>query len=80
MENYCIIITGLPGSGKSTIGRLIAKALNIPMFDKDDYLEKLFEERGINDLAWRQKLSRESDLQFVGEISRLRRGDFGDGC
>ena len=64
MENFCIVVTGLPGSGKTTIGNIVAEKFDVPLLDKDDYLERLFEERGIGDLAWRQKLSRESDALF----------------
>ena len=31
---------GLPGSGKSTVGRLCAKALNLPFVDADKFLEQ----------------------------------------
>lgn len=63
-ENFCIVVTGLPASGKTTVGRMLAEALSIPFFDKDDYLEALYEARGIGDGAWRQMLSRESDVHF----------------
>lgn len=72
MDNFCIVVTGLPGSGKSTIGKIVAEKLNLPMLDKDDYLERLFEEQGIGDLAWRQKLSRESDKLFQRDAMRLK--------
>ena len=58
------VVSGLPASGKSTVGIQVAAALGIFCLDKDDFLEALFEERGVGDLAWRQKLSRESDAQF----------------
>ena len=64
MTNFCIVVTGLPGSGKTTIGKKIAQGLEIAFLDKDDYLEALYEERGVGDTAWRQALSRESDLFF----------------
>jgi len=44
--NRYIILTGLPASGKSTLGRAVAAALGLPMLDKDDILEALgLEER-----------------------------------
>ena len=33
-----LIFVGLPGSGKSTVGRLCAKALNLPFVDADKFL------------------------------------------
>ncbi len=68
--NLCIVVTGLPGSGKTTVGRNVARHLNFSFLDKDDYLEALFEERGIGDLIWRQSLSRESDLLFQRDAAR----------
>lgn len=66
-NELCIYITGLPGAGKSTIGKYVSDFLSIPMLDKDDYLELLFESRGVGDSHWRQKLSREADLLFRNE-------------
>ncbi len=63
-NELCIYITGLPGAGKSTIGKHLSDFLSIPMLDKDDYLEMLFESRGVGDSNWRHKLSREADLLF----------------
>jgi len=35
----CIILTGLPGSGKTTCGALLGKALNLPFCDTDEIIE-----------------------------------------
>ena len=63
----CVVITGLPGSGKSTLGREIARHLNAVCLDKDDYLEDLFDQRGIGDENWRRSLSDESNHQFQSD-------------
>jgi shikimate kinase len=34
------ILVGLPGSGKSTIGRRLAKALDVDMLDTDAAIEQ----------------------------------------
>jgi predicted enzyme related to lactoylglutathione lyase/gluconate kinase len=57
-----IVVTGLPASGKSTVGAAVAAALGLPLFDKDEILEALFEGLGTGDADWRTKLSRASDL------------------
>ena len=56
-----VVVSGLPGSGKSTLARSLAAPLDLPVIDKDDILESLFESKGIGDAAWRRALSRESD-------------------
>lgn len=39
-SNKIIFITGVSGSGKSTIGSLLAKDLSVPYFDGDDFHSK----------------------------------------
>jgi hypothetical protein len=71
MRRLFVIVSGLPGSGKTTVARHLAPALGLPLIDKDDILERLFETKGIGDAAWRRALSRESDaiLQREAVIS-----------
>ena len=63
-----VVVSGLPGSGKSTLARRIASALNLPLIDKDDLLEGLFESRGVGDAAWRRQLSREADAVLESQV------------
>lgn len=67
-----IIVTGLPASGKSTLGRAVAAALALPMLDKDEILEALFENRGIGDAEWRRKLSRLADEELRTKAFQLK--------
>jgi hypothetical protein len=62
-----VVVSGLPGSGKSTLAQRLAPLLNLPVIDKDDILERLFEIKGIGDAAWRRALSREGDQLFQTE-------------
>jgi hypothetical protein len=64
MIRLFVVISGLPASGKSRLARRLGPALNLPIIDKDDILESLFESKGIGDAAWRRTLSRESDEIF----------------
>ena len=56
-----VVVSGLPGSGKTTVARRLAPALGLPLIDKDDILDRLFESKGVGDFEWRRTLSRESD-------------------
>ena len=68
MQRY-IIVTGIPASGKSTIGYLVAKALGLPVLDKDEILEATFNSQGIGNAKWRSQLSRaaESIIRWLNQ-------------
>lgn len=59
-----IILSGLPGSGKSTLGKQLSYVFKLKFIDKDDILEDLFESDGVGDSNWRRRLSRNSDEIF----------------
>ena len=40
---YCILVTGIPASGKSTIAEFLSHALHLPMISKDRIKEDLFD-------------------------------------
>lgn len=44
-----IVIIGMPGSGKSTLGKIIGEKLNRPFIDMDDYIE-LNEKKSIKEM------------------------------
>ena len=56
-----VVVTGLPGSGKSTVGAAIGEALALSLLDKDEILEALFHALGVGDAQWRRQLSRAAD-------------------
>jgi AAA domain len=62
-----VVISGLPGSGKTTPGLRLAEALSFRLIDKDTVLDRLFEEKGVGDAPWRRALSREADVLFRTE-------------
>jgi len=59
-----VIVSGLPASGKSTVGHDIANGLGLPLLDKDVVLESLFERIPPTDANGRNELSRLADELF----------------
>lgn len=56
-----IVVSGLPASGKSTVGGLLHRELGLPLLDKDTILESLYDALGCRDRRERSRLSRASD-------------------
>jgi len=67
--NRYVIVSGLPASGKSTLARALARALSLPVLDKDDFLEALFDSVDV-DARLRSKLSRAADQEFRERAER----------
>ncbi|NVE94241.1 AAA family ATPase [Altererythrobacter lutimaris] len=63
-QNGFVLVSGLPASGKTAIGKKLAEAICWPFLDKDQFLEAEFEKFDDVDMALRQKLSRKSDVRF----------------
>lgn len=70
MQDAAIMISGLPASGKTSVGKAVSKLLDVPFLDKDDILEELFERKGIGDQSWRTQLSIESNSIFERRAKR----------
>lgn len=53
---FLIIITGLPGTGKTTLGKKIAQEFHLPFICKDNFKEILFNVLGYKDREWSKKI------------------------
>ena len=51
-----IVITGLPGSGKTTVAKFVSSKLSMPLIEKDMIKELLFNSLGWSDREWSKKL------------------------
>ena len=60
-----VVVSGLPGSGKTTLARPLARVLGLPLLDKDDVLESLFDSLGCSTPQERQRLSRAADVVLL---------------
>ena len=71
MTARLVVVSGLPGSGKTTVGTALSRRLSMPLIDKDAILEALFDSLGCPDRVERYRLSRASDevLYTLAEAS-----------
>lgn len=53
---YCIIITGVPASGKTTLAHYLSESLHLPMASKDEMKEILFDTIGFTNRTEKVKL------------------------
>jgi predicted kinase/GrpB-like predicted nucleotidyltransferase (UPF0157 family) len=51
-----VVVSGLPGSGKTTLARALAGELRIPLLSKDVIKEALYDGLGIGDVDWSKQL------------------------
>ncbi len=68
-----VVLSGLPGSRKTTVARPLSAALGLPLLDKDDILESLFEGLGVPTPEERSRLSRASD-RVLSDLARTSQG------
>lgn len=63
-------LIGMPGGGKSTVGRVLARQLDIPVFDSDAEIEKRLGGESIKDYFARQGEASFRDLEseVIGEL------------
>ncbi len=67
----CLVLVGLPGSGKSTVGRQLSRRLALPFFDSDQVIEQrlgcsireFFEREG-------EERFRDLEAEVIDELTR----------
>lgn len=63
-----IIISGAPGTGKTTISLELAKRLKYRLISKDDFKLFLFEKYGFNSIESKKKLDEKAEKMFWSQI------------
>ena len=53
---YCILVTGIPAAGKSTMAEVVSEKLKLPVISKDTIKELLFDNVGFQSRAEKVKL------------------------
>lgn len=56
MKPTLIIITGFPGTGKTSLGKKISNKFDLPFVSKDAFKEILFDVLGTKDREWSKKI------------------------
>jgi predicted kinase len=51
-----VLVSGPPGSGKTTLARELAPTLGLPLIAKDDIKETIFDSMGWSDVDWSRKV------------------------
>jgi predicted kinase len=69
-----VVVTGLAGSGKTTVAKPLAEALGVPLISKDAIKEALFAAVGAGDFDWASLLSRAADAALVRIAAGLHQG------
>ena len=72
MKNrFMIIVTGAPGTGKTTLSKKLSERYSIPLVAKDEIKELLFDSLGIGDRQWSLQLSKASYNLLFNFIAKL---------
>lgn len=54
---WVILVTGHPGTGKTTLGKRLAERYGTPLITKDAFKERIFDTLGYSDKTWSLKVS-----------------------
>ncbi len=58
MRRLYVVVSGPPGSGKTTLARPLAHELDLPLIAKDRIKESLLDSLGVRDLEWSRQVGR----------------------
>ena len=68
-----VVVSGLPGTGKSTLAGALARELAVPLLAKDTIKEALSDSLGTGDVDWSKRLGAASTAVLVALAARQER-------
>lgn len=72
---YCILVAGIPASGKTTLCRYLSKELGLASFSKDEIKELLFDTLGFQSRAEKVKLGVAAmEMMYYAAAQTLKSG------
>lgn len=69
-QNFLVLVTGAPASGKTKIAEKLSQDFNIPLVRKDELKELLFDSLGWSDREWSKKLGKTTYDLMYSEVRR----------
>lgn len=72
---YCLLVAGMPASGKSTIAHRLSETLRWPMFSKDSIKEIMYDDLGFNSREEKVKLGIAAmNIMYYAAAQLMRNG------
>ena len=71
-QRRLVVVSGAPGTGKTTVARALAERLAVPMLSKDVIKDTLFDALGTGDVEWSKRLggaAMEVLFRLAGELN-----------
>lgn len=66
-----LCFTGPPGAGKSVLARAVSQQLELPLFDRDDFKDIMFDALGWSDREWSRRVGKASWAMIYAVTSTL---------
>jgi len=69
-----VVVSGIPGSGKTTLAKQLAPILGVPLISKDVIKESLMDALGSGEMTWAMQLSRGAHVVMYDLAREMQHG------